>query len=116
MNLSISLKPKRKPTPIHDQAYIDFLNKEASSRDYFKICSPDVDIGDVLLPGCIAISRPFTSAGLLALMSGAKSFYYDPTMSIIDNCPSELGLYLLRGRSALWTALSEHAKAMRSKI
>lgn len=115
LNLSISLKPKRKPTAIHDGAYVDFLDKEVNSRDYFKICSPDVDIRDIILPGCIAISRPFTSAALLAMMGGAKSFYYDPTMSIIDSCPSEEGLNLVQGRSALWAALSEHAESLQNK-
>ena len=116
LKLSISLKPKRKPTAIHDKAYIDFLNEEMSCRDYFKIFSPDVDIRNIIQPGCIAISRPFTSAGLLALMGGAKSFYYDPTMGIANSCPCEYGLFLVQGRSALKAALSEHAKSLRTKI
>jgi polysaccharide biosynthesis PFTS motif protein len=108
----VSLKPKREPTAIHSQVYLDFLKDEEERRQYFEICNPEAGITDVISSDCIVVSRPFTSAGLVARMGGVTSVYYDPTMSIIDNCPKETGMTLIQGRLALEQRLAEHARAL----
>jgi len=52
-------------------------------------------------------------AAVVAESLGARAVFYDPTMKIIDNCPTESNISLLQGRYALERELSSHIKKAR---
>jgi|GEM_PF-4136717 len=113
IELEIRLKQKRAPEAIHVQKYIDFLQQKAHKYTFFEVAPPTTPINEVVSADSVVISRPYTSAAVVAESLGARSVFYDPTMKIIDNCPAESNISLLQGRYALERELSSHIKKAR---
>tara|TARA_B100000767_G_C19682613_1_gene500284 strand:- start:832 stop:1218 length:387 start_codon:yes stop_codon:yes gene_type:complete len=99
----IILKPKRLAGDIHDKDYGILLKRLEFEKQIEILHTSDIDL--VVKNSSLVICAPFTSPLILAKYLNKKSFYYDPTASVIPYDGHDQ--FLIKGKKSLYKELSK---------
>lgn len=80
LRLPLVLKPKRRPTGIHDQAYLDRLLRESGT---FQLLSSQASLTEVIAASAAVIIYPHSTVANVADWMGVPAIYFDPTGNLL---------------------------------
>lgn len=96
--IKIRMKPKRaKKIGRDDTIYSDYIETLCSDNPYFELLSNHTPIEETFVNKPFAVSRPYTSTGVLAAIFNVNSVFYDPTMKLVDTAPEHPRLSFVSG-------------------
>lgn len=89
--IEIVLKHKRKPSPMHDVSYFNYVNELSRSNQQLQIVAEDVNVFTLIAESDLAVVIPFSSPGYIAKYLNVPAIFYDSTSEILveneNNCP-----------------------------
>ncbi|MFA5974924.1 MAG: polysaccharide biosynthesis PFTS motif protein [Elusimicrobiota bacterium] len=81
MPISIEIKHKRNPTPIHDRTYIDHI-AELQSAGRLRVTPPDANLFLFTSRCDLVVVIPYSSPAYVAACQGTPAVYYDPSSTL----------------------------------
>ncbi len=100
----VSLKHKRNYSPLHDQGYIEEVNKQVQKGE-IKLIPFDTNIYSFIADSDVVIVIPNSSPPYIATTLGVPSIYFDPTMEMRQTFEPAPGVFFASGVDDLYKHL-----------
>ena len=81
--IEITLKHKRKPSPMHDASYFEFVKNRCEADNRIRLAREDANLYSLISESDLVIAVPYSSPGYVAKCLDIPSLFYDPTNEIL---------------------------------